>query len=551
MDLGEKEFKKLTNFETEFNDSLQLLLELKTIRDQLISASYLGCSIDSVIRDSNSFTAFVQVGMQFQLVRLKPGNVEEEILSRSGFRERVYSYRPFNPKQVDKLLNRIIIQYENNGYPFAVVKLDSVYIDDEGVTASLKLQKNILVKIDSVRIYGSSKVSEKYIHNYLDIKPGDFYSEKLVRRVDNRLSELPFVSQAKPHTIAFTKTKSYLNLYLDKRNANRFDGIVGFLPNEETGKVEFTGDVKLKLQNSFNRGELLNFNWRRLVNQSQDLKVKFNYPYLFNTPFGIDFDFKLYRRDTTFLDVYLKYGIQYLWSANNYIEVFLHDKNSNLLSTSQYTNATVLPSFADINSTLYGLAVNFEQLDYRLNPRKGVSFYLEAEVGRKKIRRNNELNPEIYEGLDLNTNLYNLSASINYFIPLSRVMVLMLGNQSAYTFNENIFENELNRIGGLLILRGFDEESIFTSLYTVNTLEYRILLEKNSFWYLFFNGAYYENNNVALENKITDTPFGFGTGITFETNAGIFSINYALGKQFSNPIIFRAAKIHFGFVNYF
>lgn len=127
----------------------------------------------------------------------------------------------------------------------------------------------------------------------------------------------------------------------------------------------------------------------------------------------------------------------------------------------------------------------------------------------------------------------------------------MLGNQSAYTFNENIFENELYRIGGLLVLRGFDEESIFTSAYAVNTFEYRILLEKNSYWYLFMDAAYYENNNVAAETFISDTPLGFGTGISFQTNAGIFSINYALGKQFNNPIVFRAAKIHFGFVNYF
>jgi hemolysin activation/secretion protein len=130
-------------------------------------------------------------------------------------------------------------------------------------------------------------------------------------------------------------------------------------------------------------------------------------------------------------------------------------------------------------------------------------------------------------------------------------MVINIGNQSAYTFNENTFENELYRIGGLKILRGFDEESIFTSFYAVNSIEYRILLEQNSYWYLFFDGAYYENKNVNLATKITDTPFGFGTGITFQTNSGIFSLNYALGKQFNNPIEFRAAKIHFGFVNYF
>lgn len=46
-------------------------------------------------------------------------------------------------------------------------------------------------------------------------------------------------------------------------------------------------------------------------------------------------------------------------------------------------------------------------------------------------------------------------------------------------------------------------------------------------------------------------PVGFGAGITFETRLGIFSFNYALGKQFNNPILFKEGKVHFGIVNYF
>ena len=68
----------------------------------------------------------------------------------------------------------------------------------------------------------------------------------------------------------------------------------------------------------------------------------------------------------------------------------------------------------------------------------------------------------------------------------------------------------------------------------------------------FFNGAYYENEVKRLQNSIWhDNPFGYGAGITFETKAGIFSINYALGQQMGNPTDFRAAKVHFGIVNRF
>jgi hemolysin activation/secretion protein len=74
-------------------------------------------------------------------------------------------------------------------------------------------------------------------------------------------------------------------------------------------------------------------------------------------------------------------------------------------------------------------------------------------------------------------------------------------------------------------------------------------LEQNSFFSLFYEQGWYENQ--VPEDLITDTPFGFGAGISFETKIGIFSLNYALGRQFNNPIEFRGSKIHFGFVNYF
>ncbi len=112
-----------------------------------------------------------------------------------------------------------------------------------------------------------------------------------------------------------------------------------------------------------------------------------------------------------------------------------------------------------------------------------------------------------------------------------------------------MFKNELFRIGGLRTLRGFDEESINASNYTIGTIEFRYLLEQNSYTYLFFDGGYYENNSI--EGFQSDFPFGFGAGISFETKAGIFSLNYALGYQQRELAPLRSAKIHFGFVNFF
>ncbi|MCX6296044.1 MAG: BamA/TamA family outer membrane protein, partial [Bacteroidetes bacterium] len=473
----------------------------------------------------------------------------EGVLSEIGFREKLYDNKPIYYKSVKRVQEKLISYYENNGYPFASVKLDSIRVSDGSIAAQLKLTKNSEIKIDSVVIRGSAKIASVYIYNYLGIKPGNLYDESQLKKVNTRIAELPFVRSAKPPSFTFTDKFNKLILYIDNRRASQFDGIVGILPDNKTGKILFTGDVRLKLQNGLGRGELIDLNWRRLQTQTQDLKVRLVYPFVLRTPFGLDYNFKLYKKDTTFLEVNQNIGVQYLLIGGNYIKVFYNNKTSNLLSTKGLEYATTLPSNADVSTNMYGLGLKYEKLDYRLNPRKGYNILMNASAGTKKIKQNAKLNPVVYENLKLSSAIYAGDLEGSMFLPIANRSTVKVAVQSAFIYGETTFQNELFRIGGLKTLRGFDEESIYASSFSIFTLEYRYILEQNSYLYLFGDGAWYENNNS--KEYIQDTPYGFGAGISFETKAGIFSINYALGKQFNNPIELRSGKIHFGIVNYF
>jgi hemolysin activation/secretion protein len=76
------------------------------------------------------------------------------------------------------------------------------------------------------------------------------------------------------------------------------------------------------------------------------------------------------------------------------------------------------------------------------------------------------------------------------------------------------------------------------------------LLEQNSFLFLFYDQGWYQEN-LAESGTVRDTPFGVGAGMDFQTKAGIFSISYAVGKQFDNPISVKDGKISFGLINNF
>ncbi|MCF8296760.1 MAG: FtsQ-type POTRA domain-containing protein [Saprospiraceae bacterium] len=538
------------NYKKEFTLKNNREKELYKILNSCYESGYIAAGFDSLINDSNNLTAYINPGEKYDLIVLRAGNVDKEILNEINYKEKLFSNRTFKYTEIFKLHTKIIKYCENNGYPFASVKFDSLKISSNSVEASLNLNKGNKITIDSILIKGNSKITPRYIYNFINIKPGEAYNEFDIKQIETKLKELPFVRKIKPTSIVFTEENANIYLFLNKKPASQFDGFIGFLPNNNTtGKLMVNGDVHLKLLNSFDSGEMIDLNWRKLEKNTQDLKFNFVYPYLFNTPFGIDYKFKLFKKDTTYLTINNNLGIQFLFGGNNYLKIFTNNYKSSLVNTTAYENATVLPDFADISTTLFGIEYNQSKLDYLYNPRKGFKINLSAAAGNKKINKNDNVNQSLYDSLKLKTTQYQFEFDGGIFIPILKTSTILINNKSAYIANSNLFENELYRIGGLKDLRGFDEESINASLFSIFLLEYRYLFEENSYINIFCNAAYYEKNTTS--SFIVDRPFGFGAGLSFQTKAGIFSINYALGKQFNNPIEFKSGKIHFGIVNYF
>jgi len=540
---------KEISYKKELPNAMLVNRELQAYLLKYYGNGYLAASFDSTVRDSNSTTAYFSVGAIYKWANLSRGNANEGVLSKIGFRDKLYNKKRFNYGEVRMLQEKLIEYYENHGYPFVSVKLDSLeFLSEKGteyIKGQLSVTKNTQYKVDSILIKGEAKIAPVYIYNYLSIKPGDLYSEETISKISDRLKELRFVRETKPFEIAFTDKSVKIYLYLESKKASRFDGVAGFLPNSETtGKLLVTGEARLKLVNSFGRGELIAIDWKSLQPRTQNLNALITYPFIFSSPFGADIDFTLYKRDTIYIDLITDVGIQYILKGGNYLRAFVKNKDTRLLNG--YTQQ--LP-YASTSTTLYGLGYNMQKLDFVFNPRRGYSLFVSGGVGNKKIKNDPDLNPDTIE---VKSTEYNITLDLDIFIPVAQRMVINIGADAATLSSKSMFENELFRIGGMGSLRGFDEESMVASSFVIYTLEYRYLLEQNSYLYVFFNGAYYENEVRRVKNEVwVDVPYGYGAGISFETKAGIFSISYALGQQRHSGVEFSSSKIHFGIINRF
>ena len=536
-------FKKIS-YKKQFSDKAYIEKEANEIYISLINEGYISASIDSIVNDSLNNKVYISAGKKYKWINLNYSKKDQAIVSKLGYNEHFFTKRPFIFLELSRFMEKIIVYYENNGYPFASAKLDSLNFDKANISAKLNVEKNIFVKLDSLVTEGTGKVSQKFMLRYLGIKNGMPYNTEVFRNVSKKVRQLPFVSEKKPPIVQLTDKQNKLFLFLEKKNASQFDGIVGILPSDK-GKTVFTGDLKIKLVNSILKsGETFDIQWRRLQTQTQDLKAIIIYPYIAGLPIGADYNIKIYKKDTTFLDVNNALGLNYYFSGLNYVKVFYKQRNANLISTAGLSNITILPEYADVVTKAYGLGLFIEKFDYKFNPRKGFGVNIQGSVGSRQIKKNPKINDVAYSTLDLKTSQYQVEGAIVGYINLVKNHVVKLSSQFGTVFGNTIYKNELFRIGGLRTMRGFDEESIFASSYVIPTIEYRFLFEKNSNLFVFYEGAWYENHSV--NSKFDDTPMSVGAGINFETKAGIFNLSYAIGKQQGNGFDLRIGKIHAG-----
>lgn len=547
--LNRKELKVKPSFKYYHKDSVATTKYLNEIIKFYQNRGYLLASYEIKDKSKKKWSIHISPFEAFQWAKLENGNLDSELIRLTKFKEKLYNNARFSLEDYNEFINHLLEDLENKGYPFAKVWLDSISISDQQIGGRLMIDKGPYVTISKINIKGSKKISPKFISTYLRLKEGAPYSEKSLSEISKRLKEISFLKEIREHDILFTKDGAEVFIYVETIKNSNFNGIIGIQPDDITGKVNITGELQLKLKNLLKHGEMFSIHWRKLQPKTQDLKVEVNWPFLFKTPFGLDGGFYLYKRDTSFLNLRGKAGVQYYLKGGNYIKAYYEFFSSNILSTSLINQSTDLNQLADFRVNSYGMSFYNRRLDYIFNPRKGIEVTLEGAVGLKKIRKNPAFDDTLYNGVSLSTTNYSLSAKIDGYIPLAKRHVIKINGISRAILGNQIMENEMFRFGGLNTLKGFGEESFLATFYTIANIEYRFLLDRNSNIFAFFNAAYYEKN---LTNEyFNDWPYGFGLGINFATKFGTFSLVYALGTQQNSPILFRNSKVHFGYIAYF
>ncbi len=454
-----------------------------------------------------------------------------------------------NKYEIEQSMADALDYYEDSGNPFARLVLNSVYIyydslkEESLADIHLEIKKGEDRKIDKIEVSGNSSTKEYVIIRELRLNKGEAYSQSKIDELPKRLNRLRFFEPVEsPQFYINGKGEGVLSLKVKEKQTNNFDGIVGYIPgNKQNEKGYLTGLVNITMRNLFGTGRAAAIRWQQFDRYSQEMELKYLEPWLFGYPFSINGDFFQRKQDSTYVQRKLEGGIEYLATENISAAV--------TISTEQVIpTIKEIPVFTVFNSSALttGLNLKFDSRDDPYSPTEGLLFMTSYSLSRKKIFGPKEF---ITPNIETKINLQRLSLDLSWFYQPFLRQVFAIGLHGKDLRGSFFEDSDLFRLGGTNTLRGYRENQFLGSRIAWGNLEYRLLLTRRTFAFLFFDAGYYfrkpEPERNILKEEAVKT--GYGVGLNIETGVGVLSVSFALaaGDSFSD------GKIHFGIVNEF
>lgn len=545
---------------TKVRDSNELAYFINSWIRTKIREGYLLAGVDSISSDGEQIKFYLNQGKFYLLgcfatSRDSIGN----ILSFKFSKDLTISSDSIDFRDLDHALGG----YLNAGYPFVQFRIDSTLQSGDSLYLHLFIDKGPYIYFSQPEQRNNPVLKNYVLNRITGIYPGRAYSETKYQALFDKIRRLNFIKmEAEPRNY-FLGSENKIWLYLAKEKRSRFDLLLGLNSFEGPAGREYrlTGQAGFDLINGLRLGERFFLNYENLNENAPKLKMGFSFPYLPYWPFGVTVDFGVFRFAEDYIDLSLKSKLDFIPYEFQKVALNFTLVSSGLLNpdTLFLKNTGRLPSTLDYNYKAYSLLYSYNSLDYPFNPQRGIKLETEIQYGVKSYPRNSTLLsfdsdsiPVIlmYDSLDQNKDQLLFSLLAEYYQPVfSRSVFRFLVEYNSFFGKSRILRNEMFRLGGFKRLRGFDDDFLYSSAFTLGTLEYRFLLDKDSYLNLFYDAGYLRQEEL---NEINWNFYaGLGAGIQFQTKIGLFSLSYAIGKSKFQKFELGNGKIHFGYTALF
>lgn len=500
-------------------DSISLFKEIAKIDNLLKNSGYFLHQKKVTNPTKNEFVILYSLGFRVTDVHIYiPENIDHP--NKGGTIK-------LKTNEVQPFLETLSNQQDSAGRSFSEVSLKNISLDKNHLRATLDINQRKIRKINNIIVKGYSNISDRIITHDLNIQINDIFSSRKLDEISTLTRTLPFIEEIKPPEVLFAKDSTILYLYLKKKGNNSFDGIVSFASNDNNNKLLFNGTLDLKLNNIFDGGESASIFWNSIGNERQEFSLTSRIPYIFNSRISPTIRFNLYKQDSTFLNTEFNPRLDYKINSKSSISLNYQSLTSNNLKESITNN---IESF---DRSLIGIGYKYKSLRATSFADTSLNISFEALMGQRNSDTSNDQQ-------------YQFGLEVSNTFSLNQRNQIYIRNQTGILLSDLFLENEIFRIGGVNSIRGFNEQSIFTSQFTYMNMEYRYVTSKTSYLYSISDVGF-----IKTIDDLTESIFGLGFGYLFSIKQTQVNLGLVLGKSSNNDFDFNDAKLNVSFVSFF
>ncbi len=518
--------KDSIQMQTSFTDYVSLKKETDTIYLKLQRMGFIESELlDLKKENDSSYVANFLLGKKYENLKVYYSEVyfsKKELQRVSS--EITENYFILRFETIPLSLKKLTALRNQKGNAFARLKLTEFEKDSNNdLTASLNVDDGNVRTVDSIIVKGYEKFPRSFLKYYAGVRTKKIFNkEKLVQQNEN-LNSLGFVSAIKPPEALFRKDSTTVYFYLEKENNNLFDGILGFGTDEETQKLKFNGYLNLELNNNLNYGEQLSLNYKADGEEQVNFRVKANLPYLFKTPFGLSGELKIFKRDSSFVTSEQELRTTYQINPRSTTYLGYRSNNSSNLLDEVIAGTPIV----DFKSKFLIAGTTYLKPQNRKNFPIKTLLTFDGGIGsrEKEGSKDDQVRLEV-----LANNIFNLNYRNSIFVQ----------NITSILISDSYLVNELFRFGGINSIRGFNENSIDASFYSIINTEYRYQFNDGVYIHSIIDVAYFENQTLLIKENL----YSFGIGLGLTTKAGLFKFNIANGNTENQNFDFSNTKIH-------
>jgi outer membrane protein assembly factor BamA len=447
---------------------------------------------------------------------------------------RIRTSAEFVPKIFGRNVDQLLRSYDEQGYPFVQLWIDSLRVDAERnvVDIALFVVEGRERTLENVDVEGLVKTKSDLVVRMSGLETGRTYRGSMLRDAYLRLRSSGAFNEVTYPKLRISSDGAGVDAVIvvgETRRSNTFTGVLGYAAAEDSGDDQLSGLVQLRLNNIGGTLKDLHVFWANDGRGRSETRLRYRDRFFLGRLFTAGVSLEQVGQDTL-----------YTWqSAGLEAGRPVGRIGRNLLTFTASVNAdrNVFSEGPLLRSWRYRLAAGVSLV--RGDPYRNT--FVDAKTRVTVARKRSH-----YRDIDATDTAYQYilefegDGSVGFAGTLSLYTELVYrglrSDEPAVPLSEQFY------IGGARTLRGYRENQFRGPRVATTRTELRLGRTPEENLYLFLDTGYVLQTTVTGDAVIRDNQFktGFGFGLRTRSQVGVVGLSFGVGEEVS----LGRAKVH-------